>query len=53
MHFDTYYLEPNIYLQIGRLLDKEKDYKEALKNRKIFFSDLFLPYFNSRKSWHE
>ncbi len=47
---DTYYLEPNIYLQIGRLLDKEKDYKEALKNRALsFLLDSFLPYFNSRK----
>ena len=28
---DSYYLEPNIYLQIGRLLDKEKNYKEELE----------------------
>ena len=47
---DSYYLEPNIYLQIGRLLDKEKDYKEALKNRALsFLLSSFLPYFNSRK----
>lgn len=47
---DPYYLEPNIYLQIGRLLDKEKNYKEALKNRALsFLLDSFLPYFNSKK----
>lgn len=47
---DAYYLEPNIYLQIGRLLDKEKNYKEALKNRALsFLLNSFLPYFNSKK----
>ena len=47
---DPYYLEPNIYLQIGRLLDKEKNYKEALKNRALsFLLSSFLPFYNSRK----
>lgn len=47
---DPYYLEPNIYLQIGRFLDKEKNHKEALKNRALsFLLSSFLPYFNSLK----
>ena len=45
---DPYYLEPSIYLQNGRFLDKEKNYKEALKNRAFsFLLSSFLPYFNS------
>lgn len=47
---DPYYLEPSIYLQIGRFLDKEKNYKEALKNRAFsFLLSSYLPYFNSIK----
>jgi|TARA_B100001964_G_C13958939_1_gene476757 hypothetical protein len=47
---DLYYLEPDLFLQIGRFLDKEKKYVLALKNRSIsYLIDSFLPYINSLK----